>query len=278
MSDVLAEIARKRDEQNAAITSAIKASMGFDSMRALDEATRRNFEMFEAKVSADVLRNAEAFGALTSADRQMRIFAEAMQPPADFISSLAAPMQQSAELLEAFKKSMQPPAELLEAYRLASTSAFALGGADISRFALGLDGLRFPTMGELLGERQAPAVIVQHPEPPMPAAQIEQVRIDPDWREVMDQILRAGKASPKQVIDFLLDRNAGSQQPPAWPEIEALALDYERNGHNYDGLAGFARKHGIHRATIDRYLKMYEAATGRQIRPGRGRQKQRKKS
>ena len=92
-----------------------------------------------------------------------------------------------------------------------------------------------------------------------------------DWQQALADALRAGLAKPEHIVQWLLQQDRGSQQPPLWADVELIALDYERNGHRYDNLAAFAGKHRMHRATVDRYLKMYEAATGKQVRPGQGR-------
>ena len=278
--DVANQISQALEEQRRAILqTANTAAQGFYSM---DQALRASIRW-----QAD--------------EEQMRSAMLAMKAAADMPARMISPFDipaafevvnpfalADASLRQQFKDmfAIQPPdmGRFLGGISEANLQAAIKGVAMPAGWDMMLSGIATgferqpPSMGELLGQVRAPAVIAPRSEPPTHQAQIETVHIALDAREMINHLLSAGKATPKQIIEILLDRNAGSQQPPAWPEIEALALDYERNGHNYDGLAGFARKHGIHRATIDRYLKMYEAATGRQIRPGRGRQKQRKKS
>ncbi len=136
-------------------------------------------------------------------------------------------------------------------------------------------------MADILAARQAPAVFTRRPEPPaLPLPQSGNYGIQPaqpgqpvDWQQALADALRAGQATRDQVVQWLLQQDSGSQPLPLWADIEVIALDYQRNGSRYDGMAAFARKHRIHRATLDRYLKLYEAATGKQIRPGQGRAK-----
>ncbi len=133
----------------------------------------------------------------------------------------------------------------------------------------------------------------QRRQQPEPLAEVQVVSIIADnWRDVVSQALTngqatpsdllsltlsLGKASPQQIVHWLLQQTRGSQAPPSWEVIERVALDFEQNGWRYDNMSAFGRKHGIKsRATVDRYLSMYEAATGRQVRPGQGRAKRRK--
>jgi len=97
------------------------------------------------------------------------------------------------------------------------------------------------------------------------------------WHKVLEQALTTGVATREQVVKWMLQQERGSQQPPDWAMIEVIALDYERTGHNYDNQKFFANKYRIGRSTLARYLEIYEAATGRKIRPGPGRAKQRTK-
>ena len=102
-----------------------------------------------------------------------------------------------------------------------------------------------------------------------------------DWLGMLERASKAGEVTREQserAVKTLLDRDAGSQAPPAWPVIEAIGLEFERDRHKYPNMVAFADAHGISRATLDRYLKAYEAATGKQIRPGKGRRKKRKKN
>ena len=81
-------------------------------------------------------------------------------------------------------------------------------------------------------------------------------------------ILSGRVSSKEQVVKRLLMIERGSQQPPQWESIELIALDYERNGHRYQNMTAFAAKHRLSRDTLNEYLKTYEAATGKQVRPG----------
>lgn len=152
----------------------------------------------------------------------------------------------------------------------------------------GLPGQSYEIVGRAdaaLWASQAPAVIARRPEPQpppkkLPPPQSGNFGIQPaqpgqpaDWQQALADALRAGQATAESIVQWLLQQDRGSQPLPLWADIEVIALDYQRNGSRYDSMAAFARKHRIHRATLDRYLKLYEAATGKQIRPGQGRAK-----
>ena len=125
----------------------------------------------------------------------------------------------------------------------------------------------------ILSAKQAPAVFTQ-PGSPSPSGNFGTDTAQPaDWQTALADALRVGKVTPEGIVQWLLLQERGSQQLPLWEDIEVIAMDFERNGWRYDNLTAFARKHRIHRATVDRYLRLYEAATGQQIRPGQGRAK-----
>ena len=136
-------------------------------------------------------------------------------------------------------------------------------------------------MADILIGRQAPAVISRPeppPQPPVKRLPPPKSGIEPaqpgqpvDWQQALADALQLGLTTPDRIVQWLLQLERGSQQPPQWEYIELIALDYKRTGHHYENLAAFARKHRLHRATVDRYLKMYEAATGERVRPGQGR-------
>ena len=94
-----------------------------------------------------------------------------------------------------------------------------------------------------------------------------------DLLAIAHDILSGRVNSREQVVKRLLMIEQGSQQPPQWEYIEMIALDYEHNGHRYQNMTAFAAKYRLSRATVDNYLKHYEAATGKQVRPGQGRAK-----
>lgn len=91
-----------------------------------------------------------------------------------------------------------------------------------------------------------------------------------DWRTAIRQDLAAGVVSRHELAALLAE--LASEQPPGWREVERLARDYKANGWRYT-MEAFAKKHNISRATLDRDLRQYEAITGEQIRPGRGRRR-----
>lgn len=101
----------------------------------------------------------------------------------------------------------------------------------------------------------------------------------PDWREALTVALKEGKASPKEVIDWLHGMNRPGQKPPKREDIEVVAALYKQHGHRYDSYEAFVvfldRKGiAISVGTLKRWLKMAEAATGEQYRQGRkGRRK-----
>ena len=136
-------------------------------------------------------------------------------------------------------------------------------------------------MADILAARQAPAVSTRRPEPPaLPPPQSGNFGIQHaqpgqpvDWQQALADALSAGLATRDQVVQWLLQQDSGSQPLPLWADIEVIALDYQRNGSRYENMAAFARKYRLSRATLDRYLRHYEAATGKQIRPGQGRAK-----
>ena len=116
--------------------------------------------------------------------------------------------------------------------------------------------------------------------PPAQPVIIEVVQVAPsDWQEVLAAALREGKASPKQVIAWLHGMSRPGQKPPDWLEIEAVALMYKQHGHlysNYETFVGYLAYKGVEISvgTFKRWLRIYEAATGEQLRPGRkGRRK-----
>jgi len=133
---------------------------------------------------------------------------------------------------------------------------------------------------------RAPAVLAPEPArrpvqpPPAQPVIIEVVQVAPsDWQEVLAAALREGKASPKQVIAWLHGMSRPGQKPPDWLEIEAVALMYKQHGHlysNYETFVGYLAYKGVEISvgTFKRWLRIYEAATGEQLRPGRkGRRK-----
>ena len=152
----------------------------------------------------------------------------------------------------------------------------------------GLPGQSYEIVGladAALWARQAPAVIARRPEPQLPPKRLPPPQSDTfgiqpaqpgqpaDWREILVNALRAGQATTESIVQWLLQQDRGSQPLPLWADIEVIALDYQQNGSRYKNMDAFANKYRLHRATVDRYLRMYEAATGEQIRPGQGRAK-----
>lgn len=121
-----------------------------------------------------------------------------------------------------------------------------------------------------------PAVISRQPEPepqPEPPA-LEPVQLAGQWPEVLTHVIAAGIASPKDVLELVLtlaQQHASGVKPPTWAEVEAVARAYKERGHRYTDQGAFARAIGYSRATVQRCLSWYEAATGEQVRPGRGR-------
>lgn len=143
-------------------------------------------------------------------------------------------------------------------------------------------------MADALSASQAPAVLTRRPEPQpppkrLPPPQSGNSGIQPaqpgqpagELLGIAHDLLSGRITTPMQIVRRLLQLEQGSQQPPEWEFIERFALDYHENGWRYDNMAAFARqrKYQISRATADRYLLWYEAATGQQIRPGQGRAK-----
>ena len=133
---------------------------------------------------------------------------------------------------------------------------------------------------------RAPAVLAPEPahrpvqQPPAQPVIVEVVQVaSTDWQEVLAAALREGKASPKQVIAWLHGMSRPGQKPPDWAEVEAVALMYKRHGHlysNYETFVGYLAYKGVEISvgTFKRWLRIYEAATGEQLRPGRkGRRK-----
>lgn len=120
-------------------------------------------------------------------------------------------------------------------------------------------------------------------DPDMPVAQRQRrppaQPAAPDWREALTVALKEGRASPKDVIDWLHGMNRPGQKPPKREDIEVVAALYKQHGHRYDSYEAFVvfldRKGiAISVGTLKRWLKMAEAATGEQLRPGRkGRRK-----
>jgi len=133
---------------------------------------------------------------------------------------------------------------------------------------------------------QAPTAISRRPEPQPPPKKLPpppqsgNFGIQPaqpgqpaDWRELLADALRAGQATSESIVQWLLQQDRGSQQPPHWDLVQYIGEQYEQNGWRYDNMDAFARKHGIGRATLIRYLKFYEAGTGKRVRAGQGRSK-----
>ena len=140
-------------------------------------------------------------------------------------------------------------------------------------------------MADILAARQAPAVITRRPEPQpppkrLPPPQSGNFGIQPaqpgqpaDWQTLLADVLQAGQATTESIVQWLLQQDRGSQQPPQWEFVRYIGEQYEQNGWRYDNMGAFARKHGIGRATLIRYLEFYEAGTGKRVRPGQGRSK-----
>ena len=108
------------------------------------------------------------------------------------------------------------------------------------------------------------------------AAALQEGKASP--QEVIKAALQEGKASPKQVIAWLHGMSRPGQKPPDWPEVEAVALMYKRQGHKYKSYGAFVvylenKSISISVATLKRWLERYEAATGERLRPGKGRRK-----
>lgn len=190
------------------------------------------------------------------------------------LTSLTEPMTAFQEAVQASSRAM------LDQFN----DAFTLGAVwpDTSHIVGFFDQFNGDQVAGILTARQAPAVISRRPEPqpePQPPQNGNfgiapaQPGLPVDWQQALADALRAGRAKPEHIVQWLLQQERGSQQPPMWADIELIALDYKRSGHNYESLTAFARKHGRHRTTVDRYLKMYEAATGERVRPGQGRAK-----
>jgi len=140
-------------------------------------------------------------------------------------------------------------------------------------------------MADALSASQAPAALTRRPEPQpppkrLPPPQSGNFGIQPAqpgqpaaWQEILADALQSRRATPEEIVQWLLQQDRGSQPLPLWADIEVIALDYQQNGSRYKNMDAFANKYRLHRATVDRYLRMYEAATGEQIRPGQGRAK-----
>ena len=152
----------------------------------------------------------------------------------------------------------------------------------------GLPGQSYEIAGladAALWASQAPAVITRRPEPQpppkrLPPPQSGNFGIQPaqpgqpaDWQTLLADVLQAGQATTESIVQWLLQQDRGSQQPPQWEFVRYIGEQYEQNGWRYDNMEAFARKHGIGRATLIRYLEFYEAGTGKRVRPGQGRSK-----
>ena len=154
----------------------------------------------------------------------------------------------------------------------------------------GLPGQSYEIVGgadAALWANQAPAVIARRSElPPQPPPkgllppQSGNFGIQPaqpgqpaDWQTLLADVLQAGQATTESIVQWLLQQDRGSQQPPQWEFVRYIGEQYEQNGWRYDNMGAFARKHGIGRATLIRYLEFYEAGTGKRVRPGQGRSK-----
>jgi hypothetical protein len=100
----------------------------------------------------------------------------------------------------------------------------------------------------------------------LPAAQpptIEVVQANSaEWRETMTVMIQTGKTSPAELIRFALQHSgqaAPGRKMAEWSEIEAINLDYERNGHKYRTQEAFANKHHISKASFTRYRRLWKS-------------------
>jgi hypothetical protein len=84
------------------------------------------------------------------------------------------------------------------------------------------------------------------------------------FMERLKVMIQEGKISPAELIMVALqhDKAAPGQKLPPWSEIEAICVDYERNGHRYKNQAAFARQHNISKSTFTRYRQMWKATRG----------------
>ena len=149
-----------------------------------------------------------------------------------------------------------------------------------SGFSMGaLDDLNI-SLGRLHEQRQAPPARRQ-PEPPVERVQV--VHLAPgDWQEALTHALTSGQASPRDVGEFLYSLSVQQRQagpvPPAWADIEAVAVMYRDNGHRYKNQGRFvdylaSKGMAIGLSTFKEWIRLYEENTGVKLRPGQGSRK-----
>jgi hypothetical protein len=153
----------------------------------------------------------------------------------------------------------------------------------------GLPGQSYEIVGlanTALWASQAPAVLTRRPEPQPPPKRLpppqsgnsgappaQPGQPTSELLSIAHDLLAGRVTTREQVVQRLLLLERGSQQPPHWDLVRYIGEQYEQNGWRYDNMEAFARKHGIGRATLIRYLEFYEAGTGKRVRPGQGRSK-----
>ena len=131
-------------------------------------------------------------------------------------------------------------------------------------------------------EQQVQGVLLRlRPEPP--AEMVQVVHLAPgDWQEALTHALTTGQASPRDVGEFLYSLSAQQRQagpvPPAWEDIEAVAMMYRDNGHRYKNQGRFveylaSKGMAIGLSTFKEWIKLYEQNTGVKVRPGQGSRK-----
>ena len=203
---------------------------------------------------------------LSGSSSAMQAFAQRITAPVPYLQGFAEQLNGPSSELQAFMRQVTAPVALPE------WLSAALAPVPPELLSAVGAGLR-PLSGITLPEQRR-----LQPEPPA-AVQVVSLAPADEWEEVKEMLTRVltlRKAKPQQIVQLLLELSTGSQAPPTWEFIERVALDYDRNGQKFEKMADFGRKHGLSRATVDRYLKTYEAATGRQVRPGQGSTKRRK--
>ena len=241
------------------------ADNGILSIRNLATPTPEQIERFSRALAEQ----------LTGPSSEMQAFMRQVTAPvspsfAEQLSGSSSEMQALSAAIQALSAALAPvsPPEWLSA-ALAPVSHELL-----SAVGAGLRPLSGITLPSYLPEQRR-----RQPEPPAEVQVVSLAQAD-EWeeaKEMLTRVLTLGRATPQQIVHWLLQVNRGSQAPPTWEFIKALGEDFERNGRKFENMAAFGRKHNIQsRTTLNSYLKDYEAATGRQVRPGQGRAKRRK--
>lgn len=102
------------------------------------------------------------------------------------------------------------------------------------------------------------------PEPEPKPKPLEVVQIsDFDSKAILEAMIHQGRISPAEMVRIGLqfsDKAAPGRKRATWEEIEAICLDYERNGHKYPDQKRFAERHGISKSAFTQYRRIWRAA------------------